>query len=67
MIVSARGTPQTALELHQAWSRARTKVGRTDLHFHDLRHSGLTWAAATGATMAELMDSWNEVRVACAP
>ncbi|MGH8997619.1 MAG: hypothetical protein ACRDYB_16605 [Acidimicrobiales bacterium] len=25
------------------------------LHFHDLRHSGLTWTAATGATLAELM------------
>lgn len=29
----------------------------TGLHyrFHDLRHSGLTWAAASGATVAELM------------
>ena len=30
-------------------------VGRTDLHLHDLRHSGLTWSAALGATTAELM------------
>jgi integrase len=26
-----------------------------NLHIHDLRHSGLTWAATTGATVAELM------------
>jgi hypothetical protein len=31
------------------------KAGRPDLHLHDLRHSGLTWAAATGASTAELM------------
>jgi len=34
---------------------AREKVGRPDLHLHDLRHTGLTFAAATGATTAELM------------
>ena len=30
-------------------------AGRPDLRFHDLRHTGATLAAATGATMAELM------------
>ena len=38
-----------------AWTKARNAVARPDIHFHDLRHSGLTWAAATGATTAELM------------
>ena len=38
-----------------AWRRARLAAGRPDLHFHDLRHSGLTWSAATGASVAELM------------
>ena len=28
---------------------------RPDLHFHDLRHTGATLAAATGATLADLM------------
>jgi integrase len=37
------------------WTEAREKVGRTDLHFHDLRHTGLTLVAASGATIAELM------------
>jgi integrase len=34
---------------------ARKAAGRSDLHFHDLRHTGLTWAAQSGATLAELM------------
>jgi integrase len=33
--------------LSVAWDRARSKVGRRELRFHDLRHSGLTWSAAT--------------------
>lgn len=41
--------------LQRAWSNARVDVGRADLHLHDLRHTGLTFAAATGATTAELM------------
>ncbi len=34
---------------------ARHKAGRPDLRFHDLRHTGAVLAAATGATLAELM------------
>jgi integrase len=34
---------------------ARQAAGRTDLRFHDLRHTGAVLAAATGATLAELM------------
>lgn len=37
------------------WDVARTAAGRSDLHFHDLRHTGATMAAQTGATIAELM------------
>ena len=37
------------------WFEARRLAGRPDLHFHDLRHTGLTNAAVAGATMAELM------------
>ena len=35
--------------------KARDKANRPDLRFHDLRHSGAVLAAATGATLAELM------------
>jgi integrase len=41
--------------LSVAWAAARAAIGREDLRFHDLRHSGLTWSAATGASVAELM------------
>lgn len=34
---------------------AREIAGRPDLRVHDLRHTGATLAAATGATLAELM------------
>ena len=37
------------------WSKARESVGMPDLHFHDLRHTGGTLSAATGATLKELM------------
>jgi integrase len=37
------------------WRAAVDEVGPRGLHFHDLRHSGATLAAATGATTKELM------------
>jgi len=41
--------------LYRHWYKARTKAGREDLRWHDLRHSGAVLAAATGATLSELM------------
>jgi integrase len=41
--------------LRHPFRRARDAAGRPDLHFHDLRHTGAVLAAATGATLAELM------------
>jgi integrase len=41
--------------LMRHWYKARHQVGRDDLRWHDLRHSALVLAAATGATLAELM------------
>lgn len=41
--------------LYRHWYRARAAAGRPDLRWHDLRHSGAVLAAATGATLAELM------------
>ena len=41
--------------LYRHWYRARETAGRPDLRWHDLRHSGAVLAAATGATLAELM------------
>jgi integrase len=55
LFTTEAGAPLTASVLQRAWSKARLMVGRPDLHLHDLRHTGLTLAAATGATTAELM------------
>lgn len=55
LFVGQRGSPITAGVLQKAWATARCRIGRPDLHFHDLRHSGLTFAAEAGATTAELM------------
>ena len=49
------GRPISPRTLDRMWTKARKAVGRTDVHLHDLRHSGLTWAATTGASTAELM------------
>lgn len=49
------GRHMLGTSLHTVWSTARKAAGREDLHFHDLRHTGATLAAATGATLAELM------------
>lgn len=41
--------------LKRHFFKARAAAGRPDLRFHDLRHTGAVLAAATGATLAELM------------
>lgn len=38
----------------RAWDRARRKIGHPGFRFHDLRHTGLTYAATAGATIREL-------------
>lgn len=42
--------------MYKVFKRARKAIGRPDLRFHDLRHTGATMAAQAGATMRELMD-----------
>lgn len=53
-------TGPKAAELYRAtfnaaWDRARRAVGLVGFHFHDLRHTGNTLAAGTGASTKELM------------
>ena len=55
MFVSSTGGPMHGDTLRQAFARARDKVGLEGFRFHDLRHTGQTLAAATGATLADLM------------
>ncbi len=51
----AGGGPAVPKTLSHVWATARDEIKRPDLRLHDLRHTGLTWAAATGASTAELM------------
>jgi len=51
----AGGGPLRRAVLQRAWNEARKKVGLEQLHFHDLRHTGNTLAASTGASTKELM------------
>ena len=55
LVTGLKGEPITAMSFQRAWNKSRATINREDLHFHDLRHTGLTLAAATGATTAELM------------
>ena len=55
IVTGDKGGPLRPHSLQMAWDRARRAIGRPELHLHDLRHSGLTMAAAVGATTAELM------------
>lgn len=41
--------------LYRHFYKARAKAKRDDLRWHDLRHTGATMAAQSGATLAELM------------
>lgn len=47
--------PMRPSTLTTVYYRAREKAKRPDLRFHELRHTGLTFAAHTGATLADLM------------
>lgn len=49
------GTPLASSNRSAMFRRAANSVGRPDLHFHDLRHTGATLAAEAGASTAQLM------------
>jgi integrase len=55
VVIGRDGSTLSRDALQGSWERARLSIGRPDLRLHDMRHTGLTLAAATGATTAELM------------
>jgi integrase len=55
VFVRRDGTELRAHHVHAAWKTARKNAGYPDAHLHDLRHAGLTLAAQSGATLAEVM------------
>jgi integrase len=49
------GRPLTRGGFRSTWVKARERAGLPTFRFHDLRHTGNTLAAATGASTKELM------------
>jgi integrase len=52
---NSKGEPIKRSSFRSVWLLARKKAGMPKLRFHDLRHTGNTLAAATGASTRELM------------
>jgi integrase len=63
---SASGSHLSEATLRKHWYKARAAAGRPDLRFHDLRHTGATMAAATGAPLKDLMRRLGHSTVAAA-
>jgi integrase len=55
VFVGRDGSPMRGYAVRQAFARARVRAGMPDFRFHDLRHTGQTLAASTGATVKDLM------------
>ena len=54
------GGPLRRATFYTVWGRASKRVGITGLRFHDLRHTGNTLAAMTGASTKELMSRMGQ-------
>lgn len=54
LFMQASGRPFSRSQMEHAWRKAANSVGLPDAHLHDVRHAGLTLAAQSGATLAEL-------------
>ncbi|GGV12527.1 tyrosine-type recombinase/integrase [Streptomyces griseoflavus] len=55
VFVGAKGATPRRNHFNRLWRRACADIGVKALHFHDLRHTGNTLAASTGASTRELM------------
>ncbi|MBO4270750.1 tyrosine-type recombinase/integrase [Microbispora triticiradicis] len=55
VFVGEKGAQLRRSNFTKVWAKALTKSGLPKIHIHDLRHTGNTLAAATGATLKELM------------
>lgn len=56
VFVGPKGGYVRRQNFRRLWIKALTAAGITDVHFHDLRHTGNTLAAANGANLRELME-----------
>ncbi|WP_084823781.1 site-specific integrase [Nocardia beijingensis] len=65
LFVGQDGQRMRGNAIYQAFVRARNRVG-VEVSFHDLRHTGQTLAAATGATLADLKKRLGHASTAAA-
>jgi integrase len=57
VFVGAKGATMRRGNFQPMWAKALKRAGLPrGFHFHDLRHTGNTWAAGSGANLRELMD-----------
>jgi integrase len=66
VFVGAKGATPRRANFAPVWSRARSAVGRPDLHLHDLRHFANVTAASAGASTRELMNRLGHASPAAA-
>lgn len=66
LFLRADGKALTRSQLQHAFVKARSSVGLGKYHFHDVRHSGLTLSAQSGATTRELMARAGHTTMAAA-
>jgi integrase len=66
VFVGRDGRPMRGDAVRQAFARARTAAGMDGFRFHDLRHTGQTLAASTGATLKDLMKRLGHASAAAA-
>lgn len=55
VFVGPKGAPLRRSNFQKHWTAAMTSAGISGVHFHDLRHTGNTLTAQTGATLSDLM------------
>lgn len=55
LFIGAKGATPRRNHFNRLWRAACDQAGIKGLHFHDLRHTGNTLAASTGASTRELM------------
>jgi len=66
LFLGERGAPFRRSTFGRKWAKARTKAGMPDFRFYDLRHTGNTLAANTGASLADLMAHMGHASVRAA-
>jgi integrase len=66
VFVGRDGRPMRGDAVRQAFARARKSAGMEGFRFHDLRHTGQTLAASTGATLKDLMKRLGHASAAAA-